>query len=227
MSKLLKIVDNFESSLELSKSCNKPFSTKRRKFFGIHLYRTPLALKSDWFGLNKQNGLSWEQWEKRVKKVCPLQFWIRNDFITWWHVLFMRFGDLKYNIKCYFFPYNVIKINTLPRTWSDEDKLLVHGMFAVLERFFSQNPEKIVDYKEKPYSEFWEEINEVWDWWQKREERQKKIDEENEKAYKVRMLGKRKFKSAYSKLEKLEMKFDKQEAEMLNKIIKWRKYLWV
>jgi hypothetical protein len=46
-----------------------------------------------------------------------------------------RLTSLKYDIKCWFFPYNVIKIKYLPRSWCDRDQIMFHGIFQVLVDF--------------------------------------------------------------------------------------------
>lgn len=39
--------------------------------------------------------------------------------------------DLKYEVRAIFKPYNVIKIQNLPRTWTDRDDVLFHAMFQI------------------------------------------------------------------------------------------------
>lgn len=39
--------------------------------------------------------------------------------------------NLPYEIRCYFKPFNVIKIQNLPRTWQDRDYVLFHAMFQI------------------------------------------------------------------------------------------------
>jgi hypothetical protein len=57
--------------------------------------------------------------------------------------------DLWYKFKCQFFhPYNIIKIKTLPKTWSDRDKILCHAMFQVLSDFVKKERiDEIIDWQ--------------------------------------------------------------------------------
>lgn len=43
--------------------------------------------------------------------------------------------DLKYEIRGFFKPYNVIKIKNLPRTWTDRDDVLFHAMFQIFNDY--------------------------------------------------------------------------------------------
>lgn len=49
----------------------------------------------------------------------------------WW----FRFKIYLHNI---FFPYNVVKIDSLPRTYSDKDFILLHANFQILSNFFEK-----------------------------------------------------------------------------------------
>lgn len=46
-----------------------------------------------------------------------------------------RISSIWYNIKCFFSPYNVVKVKNLSRTWSDRDSLMFHAMFQILVDF--------------------------------------------------------------------------------------------
>lgn len=46
-----------------------------------------------------------------------------------------RLTSLKYDIKCWFFPYNVVKVPYLERSWCDRDQLMFHAVFQILVDF--------------------------------------------------------------------------------------------
>lgn len=43
--------------------------------------------------------------------------------------------NIPYNVKCFFKPFNVVKIQNLDRTWHDRDAILFHAAFQVLVDF--------------------------------------------------------------------------------------------
>jgi hypothetical protein len=44
-------------------------------------------------------------------------------------------SNFKYEIRCFFFPYNVVKVKKCPRTWTDRDSLMFHAVFQILVDF--------------------------------------------------------------------------------------------
>lgn len=48
---------------------------------------------------------------------------------------FSKLRSLKYVVKCYFFPYNVVKAEYLTSTWNDRDELMFHSIFQILVDF--------------------------------------------------------------------------------------------
>lgn len=40
-----------------------------------------------------------------------------------------------YKVRSWFFPYNVIKVYNIPRTWTDRSEVLFHAVFTVLVDF--------------------------------------------------------------------------------------------
>lgn len=173
--------------------------TPRVKFWKFHLYRKPITgltvenfedfldthnfiFKNKPFG---EHSLSWPEWKFRIKRICPIQYYIRQNLIydIRRFLKVREIQDWYYYQKCkWFHPYNVIKCKHLPPTWVDEDTLLLHGMFAVLERFMEEQPAEHNDYELKfeadqgmteeqwekwaaPQRRFWAEINAIYVWW--------------------------------------------------------------
>src|SRR5271167_952991 len=66
-------------------------------------------------------------------------------------LIWKRITSLKYAIRCFFFPYNVVKIDYLPRTWCDRDWVMFHAIFQILVDFVElEQPFK--DWKSKNWS---------------------------------------------------------------------------
>lgn len=40
-----------------------------------------------------------------------------------------------YKVRCFFFPFNVVRIQALPRTWVDRDDVMFHAVFQILVDF--------------------------------------------------------------------------------------------
>jgi hypothetical protein len=211
-------------------------NAKRRKFGPFHLYKKPYALgaslddllgrvsvkKPYAFG---EYQVTWGEWKRKIKKLCPIQYWAREELPFYFTSFSRRLSWKWYELKCWFSPYNIIRINTLPKTWSDESELLVHGMFAILEKFMAQNPSNIVDYSSEPYRTAWKELNEVWDWWKERDERGLAISQAQALADSRRnTVG---YHEMYKELIELENRFLQEEEEMLIKLIKNRHHLWI
>lgn len=220
-----------------------PFHLYRRILIGLPLGRDILddiLNRHNWKPKGTEFGeheVCWSEWKTRISKVCPVQFYVREELLSdlkgW--LKFWKIKDLWYYYKCKFFhPYNVLYLKTLPPTWADEDTLLTHGMFEVLRRFMEQMPNERHDYDliyeeenacgmtqeewevwAQPRREFWKEISQVWDWWNKREERESQMN----KAYKI--------EDDYKTVHKLEDRFEKEEDWALQTIVKHRGGLWV
>ena len=45
------------------------------------------------------------------------------------------FRNIPYAVKCFFRPFNVVKVQTLDRRWCDRDVLMFHAMFQILVDF--------------------------------------------------------------------------------------------
>ena len=96
-----------------------------------------------------------------------------------------RLNTLYYDIRSIFFPYNVIKIKSLRRTWTDRDEVMLHACFQILVDFVEKekpfewfgDPDK--DFKDTKGLEEWEkqlhidqgkwlkEVKTLYNWWKK------------------------------------------------------------
>ena len=62
-----------------------------------------------------------------------------------------KLNNAYYEVRAFFFPYNIVKIKNLPRTWCDRDEVMLHAMFQILVDFVElEQPFVSWDYKFKP-----------------------------------------------------------------------------
>lgn len=123
---------------------------------------------------NKPTALGWEEWkewEKQSKKNYPIRYFLSETLFIKIAIFKQHFiKDPIYFLKCFFwYRYNIIRIRTLPVTWNDRDDVLLHGVFQILTDFIE---------KEKPFEKFvtknslnkkdWDELKEIYCWWQLR-----------------------------------------------------------
>lgn len=97
-----------------------------------------------------------------------------RDIGRWWDVRLEGFvGSIWYYIKCRFWhQYNVIRIPTLPPTWTDRDEALLHAMFTILvsvveEEGWLEHSVYYDDDCDPAYDnrDDWQEMAELYDWW--------------------------------------------------------------
>lgn len=149
--------------------------------------------------------------------------------------------DLFYKIKCHFRPYNVIKIKTLPKTWSDESDLLVHGMFEVL-RFHLEENSRVLSISHPREKQIYRSFMKLHVWFKKWQTRQEPIDRIPDHIFEnygmkfgpstdggatVPWLGfPSKFNRYFDRCFKEEKEEYEEETRMLFRLIKLRKHLW-
>lgn len=221
-----------------------PFHLYRRILLGLEMDRNDFFGDKEWKGTKRPKGkytVTWGEWKHRIKKICPLQYYFRNDFgrDVWLFFKVRKIKDTWYYYKCKFFrQYNVVRCKTLPPTWVDEDTLLLHSCMEVLRRFMVQNPFEQHDYtcswesgefghfetKEKfdawnnPRLEFKKELTEIWEWWLE----YSKVNKDLMDIYDGHGKGKD-WKVLNQKMDELKVKED----WALQTLIKHRQCLWV
>ena len=148
------------------------------------------------------------------------------------NLLLRKLRDKIYYYKCKFFhPYNVIKLKSLPPTWTDKDYILEQCIETIFKDFIE---------KEKPFEHFdtekshnkkeWREINKIYDWLTVIKPNLEKnidlaldawydtIDKEN------MLLGGD--KGLLKKHTELEKDLEKQKTEIYKRIIELRGHYW-
>lgn len=216
------------------------FTFKRNKWkfgpFRFHLYRVPVSLASKWFednmasnyGEKKPYKVTWEKWKSKIKKVCPIQFWFRHDLLGYTFDFERNiFDPIRYwwitEVKDRINPYNVLKIRTMKRTYSDDREKLIHANFEILSQFVEAYPQDMVNYNSDEYwSNFWKEAMELYVWWITKEKREKVYQKRLDDIYETRNTDK-----------EWAIKFGDVEEEMENdiddhliRLIKIRRGMW-
>lgn len=216
-------------------------------FINIHLYHVPIALQcdlmNDFCSVGKARGLTWQKWERRLKSVCPIQFWFRETVIGDWFDFRNNFRNQRdwwyRNIKCRLNPFNVVKIRSLPRTWTDESEVLLHANFEILTQFVEANREQLTADESyvpscpeemellKSQRRHNEEIFYLYEWWKNREVRQKKLDEMQDRIWREYKVEKKLSGKDWSEYHSMyEEDFSKEIEDHLIRLIKIREFLW-
>lgn len=140
---------------------------------------------------------------------------------------FSRIRDFFYWLKCKLFhPYNVVKITTLPPTWTDRPEVMLHANFQILVDYVEgEEPFKVLnwDWCEEKKRSPRAEIESLYNWW--KFERQKKIDSIAERfsvEYQARGLT----NLAQSLLDEETAIYEKEDEENLIRLMKIRRILW-
>jgi len=79
-----------------------------------------------------------------------------------------KIHDLWYWLKCKLFhPYNVVKIKSLPCTWTDRDHIMAHVLFQILDDFINkEKPDLIIDWDSDPeHRQARDKMTEIINWW--------------------------------------------------------------
>lgn len=169
------------------------------------------------------NLYSWNELENKFYAKYPPVIKTCIKHIKHFIDLFRHYKEnMYYAIKDRIFPHNVIKIKTLNCHWHDRDYLLIHSMFQVLNDY--------VD-KEKPFETiFWDhdeghinaakEIKALLHWWNYlrpcRKEHYMMVPIQYSDILN-RACGE------HSKAEKI---WEKEDEEMMIRLIKIRRFLW-
>lgn len=213
--------------------------------FNFHLYRKPSTFRMNEIDLNRMfgdckhasppfgTGMTHSKWRHRISRICPRQFLIRD----WWDDVHYKLERTPGDIRGWFIdniyrkfinPRNVLKIKTLPHTWSDERTLLLHAIFQIITDFVESKPEQIVDYEDGNWGGHWKgwhtELMEVYTWWKNRDLQEEYWDKAYDGLESLRKTDKSKWISEITLLEKRKIQ---QTEDMLIRAIKLREGMWV
>jgi len=143
--------------------------------------------------LSKPFAASWEHWEawhSQMQLRHPIRYFFTESCPTFFGRLNRRCRDAYYWVRNSIWDrHNVIVCRKLPPTWSDRDHRMLHACFQLLTDFvdlekpweFSATKEEMLEaYKDCDWAgeriEDWQELRELYQWWQKREETGQKYE---------------------------------------------------
>jgi hypothetical protein len=101
------------------------------------LYKKPRILSWD----------GWRDWDNQTKKDYPIQYFFREEVLSFCRCQWRRLQDLKYKIKCFFFPKHQEIRKAVPRVWADISSLVVDVNFAMILSFKKEADESCVDWQ--------------------------------------------------------------------------------
>jgi hypothetical protein len=131
-----------------------------------------------------------EEWHANAKRKHPIRYFITEDVPTFFRRLNGRRRDLYYFVKNSLWDrYDIVRCRKLSVTWHDRDHRMLHACFQLLTDFIEQEKpweysatreELLEAYKDCDWAEDrleeWQELRELYLWWQKREETGEKYD---------------------------------------------------
>ena len=158
------------------------FITKRKKFWKLHLYRLPCALASEMFPCKDGRYYpTWGEWTRKIQKLCPFQYFFRDIMVDWFKTKRSHFIDIKWNVRCWLFPRNVIRAEQVDRRSGYVGDIIHYGLLQVVEDFLNSEYSKY--YRTNKLNdtelEFWREINEAYLYLQLKESMRREDDMDN------------------------------------------------
>jgi hypothetical protein len=132
---------------------------------------------------NTAKDLGWEIW----RNFAALIKWITTIWINYDCTLYKKYSDINYEIKCWFKPQNIIKINKFKRNdYISFEYKLKYAVFEMFEDYFKSNEKELKFQTDKHWKDFYKECKSIYKWWiekGKTDYYQKKIDKiyENKK----------------------------------------------
>lgn len=150
-----------------------------------------------------------------------------SQFIYW--RIWYKIKNAYYNIRHRLFYKHHLVITTLPKgTWIDTDERLLYANMELLMQFIEyEKPFETTDWDWTfEHRKAKKTIQEIVKWWKNRPNRLKEIENLTSKWYRTPKKDRENNKILFNKIDILEKKLDKEETEMLKKIIEIRHYLW-
>lgn len=225
-----KMLKDFDKSFKFQ----APWGQPRRKFGPFHFYRMPRALRGGWGTDRDEIGLTWSTWEKRIKNLCPFQFWFRgfcdevSDYFDpdWIFSSHHTLGRFYYDhIKIIWKKHNIVKIKTLPSTWNCISVKVTHTLFELLRSFIEEERAwDIIAWDEGDLIQCKEDLTAAWNWWEERGKRKKKMEAAEELTELLREYH-LDFHATYFRQNELEEQWEKEEQIHLQNIVKWKNHL--
>ena len=145
--------------------------------------------------------------------------------------------------------HHVLKMRYLEPGWHDKDQILLHSMFEILCRFIEdEKAGEIVDWNnDEIHKDAWKEMNDLYNWWEERQNRDKQnpILQPDLKHPEMKFTplndgsdcssmefvhespeDKVKWEKVCDDCSEWELKCEKEDEEMMIRLIKVRSFMW-
>jgi len=145
--------------------------------------------------------------------------------------------------------HHILKLRYIKPGWCDKDEILIHAMFEVLCRFIEdEKPDEIVDWNSDEEHKFArKEMQELYEWWKKRQDREKEdpifqegiksphldfVDYKDDSEFHevefnyINEEEKEKWNKACDESAIWQDKCNKEDEEMMIRLIKIRYFMW-
>ena len=190
-----------------NKNMNKPF-----------WYKTPSSLSWD----------DWESWRVNTRQQYPIQYFFREDVSLYFSIRWSRIKNLKYNIKCFFFPMHQEIRKAIPREWVDVCSLVVDINFAMILSFKKEADASWVNWDgTEEHRKFKNWLDAAADWIQKA---RPELEKQKDNAYPphplpVELKGKT-YDELYGEVNRIEKLINETDSNIIKQMIDYRDYMW-
>ena len=193
------------------------------------LYNKQTMKKPFWYKV--PSILKWGEldvWREQTKKDYPIQYFFREDVTFFFWSLWRDIKDLRYKIKCFFFPKHPELHKAIPRTWSDISTLVVELNFAMILSFKKEADESYVDWDgTEAHRKFKDWLDSAALWIQ---EGYPNLEKQKENAYPPyplpEHLKNKSYDELYSEVNRLEKLIDDTNTNILKEMVDYREHMW-
>lgn len=199
----------------------------------------------------KEDVFTWEKWEVEIKKKYPIRYFLSEILPCWFSkYIYGNFAPIPrfwYWLRCHTFTkYHILDLRQPKNSvdeyrygYTDIDHRILYACFNLL---------KIYVEKQKPYDlrkdytdveiekdfgmnnqqKVYDEVMLIYNYWTiDRQNSRKELDEEFERIYKLKNIDRIKYNELYSQYRIKEKSFDDKEDEILIRLMKIRRNLWI
>ncbi len=181
-------------------------------------YKTPSSLSWD----------DWESWRVNTRQQYPIQYFFREDVSLYFRIRWRRIKDLKYKIKCFFFPMHQEIRKAIPREWVDVCSLVVDINFAMILSFKKEADASWVNWDgTEEHRKFKNWLDAAADWIQKsRPELEKQKDNAYPPLGPFKDQSGKTYDELYGEVNRIEKLINDTDSNIIKQMIDYRDYMW-